>query len=81
MRDEFAVLQDLGLDPFAIAAQLAKSSPVLGQAVDAQASGAFAGTFADPVRAACRASGRTAMTTNAVLCRDVRAGVERPLYG
>ena len=53
MRDEFAVLQDLGLDPFAIALQLAKSSPVLGAAMqitDAD-TGAFAGHFPDPVRA------------------------------
>jgi predicted ester cyclase len=50
MRDEFAVLQDLGLDPFAIAAELAERSPVLGKAVPTQDSGAFAGHFADPVR-------------------------------
>jgi predicted ester cyclase len=50
MRDEFAVLQDLGLDPFEIAGQLARRSPVLGEAVQATGSGAFAGTFADPVR-------------------------------
>ena len=50
MRDEFSVLQDLGLDPFAIAGQLAQRSPVLGAAVHVEASGAFAGTFGDPVR-------------------------------
>ena len=50
MRDEFAVLQDLGLDPFAIAGQLAKNSPVLGQAMQTEASGAFAGEYPDPVR-------------------------------
>jgi predicted ester cyclase len=50
MRDEFAVLQDLGLDPFAIAAQLAERSPVLGGAMGAPVSGAFAGQFSDPVR-------------------------------
>ena len=50
MRDEFAVLQDLGLDPFEIAGQLARSSPVLGQAMQA---------------AARPASGRNGMTTNA----------------
>ena len=50
MRDEFAVLQDLGLDPFAIAAELAERSPVLGKAVPTRDSGAFAGHFADPVR-------------------------------
>ena len=51
MRDEFAVLQDLGLDPFEIAGQLARSSPVLGQAMQAAASGAFVGEYPDPVRA------------------------------
>ncbi len=50
MRDEFAVLQDLGLDPFEIAAQLARRSPVLGGPVDVAASGAFAGHFENPVR-------------------------------
>ncbi len=50
MRDEFAVLQDLGLDPFEIAGQLARRSPVLGRGIDVTASGAFAGHFADPVR-------------------------------
>lgn len=50
MRDEFSVLQDLGLDPFAIAGQLAKRSPVLGTAMDTAAEGAFGGQFADPVR-------------------------------
>ncbi len=55
MRDEFAVLQDLGLDPFEIAGQLAERSPVLGKAVQAEASGAFAGRFEDPVR--CGMSG------------------------
>ena len=50
MRDEFSVLQDLGLDPFAIAGQLALRSPVLGQATAAEA-GAFAGHIGDPVRA------------------------------
>ena len=50
MRDEFAVLQDLGLDPFAIAGELAERSPVLGRAVSAEAEGAFGGGFADPVR-------------------------------
>ena len=49
MRDEYSVLQDLGLDPFAIAGQLATRSPVLGNAVSA-ATGAFDGTFPDPVR-------------------------------
>ena len=50
MRDEFAVLQDLGLDPFAIAGQLAARSPVLGQAIGANDAGAFAGRITDPVR-------------------------------
>ena len=50
MRDEFSVLQDLGLDPFEIAGQLAKRSPVLGETVQVEGSGAFGGSFADPVR-------------------------------
>jgi predicted ester cyclase len=50
MRDEFAVLQDLGLDPFAIAGQLAERSPVLGTAVQAEG-GAFGAGFEDPIRA------------------------------
>ena len=50
MRDEFAVLQDLGLDPFAIAAQLARNSPVLGEEMGDGSAGAFAGSFPDPVR-------------------------------
>ncbi len=50
MRDEFAVLQDMGLDPFAVAAQLARASPVLGEAMGDGEAGAFGGSFADPVR-------------------------------
>ena len=49
IRDEFAVLQDLGLDPFAIAAQLARNSPVLGEEMGDGSAGAFAGSFPDPV--------------------------------
>ena len=51
MRDEFSVLQDMGLDPFEIAGQLAERSPVLGGAVEVGGSGAFAGRYPDPVRA------------------------------
>ena len=44
VRDEWAVLEHLGLDPFSIAANLAESSPVLGKAMSlANDSGAFAG--------------------------------------
>lgn len=50
VRDEFAVLQDLGLDPFAVAGELLRKSPVLGQAMDAGGSPVFAGTIADPIR-------------------------------
>ncbi|MDE2200511.1 MAG: ester cyclase [Rhodospirillales bacterium] len=50
MRDEFAVLQDLGLDPFAVAAQLAERSPVLGGAMGGVESGAFGGDYPDPLR-------------------------------
>ena len=50
IRDEFAVLQDLGIDPFAIAAELLKKSPVLGTAMNAAGSPVFAGRIADPIR-------------------------------
>ena len=50
VRDEFAVLEALGLDPYKIAAELAARSPVTGHAVTAApAGGAFAGQIADPV--------------------------------
>lgn len=50
VRDEFAVLQDLGLDPYAIAGELLKKSPVLGKAMNAAESPVFAGRIADPRR-------------------------------
>ena len=50
IRDEFAVLQDLGLDPFIIAGELLKKPPVLGAAMNAGESPVFAGRIADPVR-------------------------------
>ncbi len=51
VRDEWAVLERLGLDPHAVAAKLAESSPVLGRAVAADGkAGAFAGVIADAVR-------------------------------
>lgn len=50
IRDEFAVLQDLGIDPFMIAAELLKKSPVLGTAMDAANSPVFAGRIADPIK-------------------------------
>ena len=50
MRDEFAVLQDMGLDPYEIAGQLARRSPVLGEGVKLESSDAFAGSFDNPVR-------------------------------
>ncbi len=49
VRDEFAVLEALGLDPYKVATELAARSPVLGTAVSAAPSGgAFAGRIADP---------------------------------
>ncbi len=49
VRDEFAVLEALGLDPYTIAAELAARSPVTGAAVRAAPEdGAFAGRVADP---------------------------------
>ena len=49
MRDEFSVLQGMGLDPFAIAAELARRSPVLGKEGE-PGGGGFAGRFTDPLR-------------------------------
>ncbi len=49
VRDEFAILEALGLDPYATAAALVRRSPVTGGAVTAAPSGgAFAGRIADP---------------------------------
>ncbi len=49
VRDEYAILEALGLDPHAAAAALARRSPVTGQAVAAAPEGgAFAGRIADP---------------------------------
>ena len=51
VRDEWAVLEGLGLDPYKVAADLAGASPVLGTAVAAGGDrGAFAGHVADPYR-------------------------------
>ncbi len=51
VRDEFAVLETLGLDPYKVAAELAARSPVLGRAVAAAPEdGAFAGRIADPAK-------------------------------
>lgn len=49
VRDEFAVLQDLGLDPFVVAGDLMRKSPVLGEAMAAAESPVFAGWIADPI--------------------------------
>ena len=49
VRDEMAVLEHLGLDPYKIAAELAGSSPVLGRAMaPGAATGAFTGRVANP---------------------------------
>ena len=49
VRDEYAVLQSLGLDPYAVAAGLAKVSPVTGKAVAiADDAGPFAGRYPNP---------------------------------
>jgi len=57
VRDEWAVLEHLGLDPYRVAAELAEASPVLGDALvlgDNLAldggQGAFAGRYPDPAR-------------------------------
>ena len=50
IRDEFAVLQCLGMDPYEVAAELSERSPVLGKAMQASAKAApFAGRVANPV--------------------------------
>ena len=50
VRDEFAVLEHLGLDPYKVAADLAGASPVTGESLAPGAdTGAFAGRIADPV--------------------------------
>jgi predicted ester cyclase len=48
VRDEYAVLEHLGLDPLQVATELAERSPVLGGKIDL-GGGAFAGRFPDPV--------------------------------
>ena len=49
IRDEFAVLESLGLDPYAVAAGLAKVSPVTGAAVAiSDDAGPFAGRYPNP---------------------------------
>lgn len=51
VRDEYAVLESLGLDPERIAADLALASPVTGGAVAiADDAGPFAGTYPDPAK-------------------------------
>lgn len=49
VRDEYAVLQSLGMDPNAIAWDLAKASPVTGETIDVAGSQAFAGSYPDPI--------------------------------
>jgi predicted ester cyclase len=48
VRDEFAVLHSLGLDPEVIAADLAAASPVTGEIINLAESGPFAGRIANP---------------------------------
>ncbi len=48
VRDEWAVLKSLGLDPVVIATDLAKASPVTGEQVDIASSAAFAGSYENP---------------------------------
>ncbi|MEO5732199.1 MAG: ester cyclase, partial [Rubrivivax sp.] len=50
IRDEFAVLQCLGMDPYWVAAELSVRSPVLGKAMSTSAEAApFAGHIANPI--------------------------------
>ena len=51
VRDEYAVLQSLGIDPEVIATEMAKASPVTGQVMEiADDAGPFARNYSDPVR-------------------------------
>lgn len=50
VRDEYAVLESLGLDPEKIAWDLALASPVTGETVDVSGSAAFAGSYPQPAR-------------------------------
>ena len=56
IRDEFAVLQALGLDPFRIAADLAARSPVVGAPMAPEQSLVFAGSIENPI--SCGISGK-----------------------
>jgi hypothetical protein len=52
IRDEFAVLEGLGIDPYRVAAELADHSPVLGTAIESGAkASSFAGVIDNPVAA------------------------------
>ncbi|KAB2919432.1 MAG: ester cyclase [Dechloromonas sp.] len=51
VRDEYAVLQSLGIDPETVAADLAKASPVTGEIMAiADDAGPFAGSYLNPAR-------------------------------
>ena len=51
VRDEYAVLQSLGIDPETVAAEMAKASPVTGQVMAiADDAGPFAGHYRNPAR-------------------------------
>ena len=51
VRDEYAVLQSLGIDPESVAADLAKASPVTGEIMAiADDAGPFAGVYSNPAR-------------------------------
>jgi hypothetical protein len=77
IRDEFAVLQDLGIDPIRIAAELLKKSPVLGTAMDAANSPVFAGRIADPSRKGISGPRPDRYRGSANDPRHVRDGLER----
>lgn len=48
VRDEYAVLQSLGLDPYVVAAELARLSPATGERLRVSGdAGPFAGTYSD----------------------------------
>ncbi len=57
IRDEFAVLQALGMNPYSVAAELSERSPVLGKTMQTSAEAApFAGRIENPIE--CGISGQ-----------------------
>ena len=79
VRDEWAVLEGLGLDPRRIAEQLARESPVTGEAPTLAAEvGPFAGHYADPARIGISGPRPTRHVTECALIAELfEVGLER----